>query len=293
MKTKNTLFKLSIILFFIAIITYSCDKIEGPFTELQPRDTTAVVDTTDSVTYIRKVLVEDYTGHTCGNCPEAAISLDSILSRNKDKVVGMAIHAGFFAEIKTTGLFTYDFRNADGDAIDAFFSNTSKGSPNGMVNRVDFATLKHTKLHTEWSSIVATELAKPAVANIKLKVEYNSSTKNVSIVSTSKFLTDLDGAYKISLFITEDSIVKAQKDYTKPSPSNVANYTHKHVMRKGINGTWGDEIANGTAKKNVEVVKNYSIVLNDSWNEKKCHVVAFIYNSATYEVIQAEEAHVE
>jgi hypothetical protein len=161
-----------------------------------------------------------------------------------------------------------------------------------MVNRIGY-NQTHIKAHTAWSSIVASELAKPAVADLKLKVEYNSSTKNVSIVSTSKFLTDLDGVYKISLFVTEDSIVKAQKDYSKPSPSNVADYTHKHVMRKGINGTWGDEIANGNAKKNVEVVKNYSVVLNDSWDDKKCHIVAFIYNSATYEVIQAEEAHVE
>ena len=45
----------------VATILNSCDKVEGPVKEVLPPPSGN-----------RKVLVEDYTGHRCGNCPRAA-----------------------------------------------------------------------------------------------------------------------------------------------------------------------------------------------------------------------------
>jgi len=55
------------ILSSILIIT-SCDIVEGPYLT---DETINPIDTTTN-TYVKKVLVEDFTGHKCPNCPDAA-----------------------------------------------------------------------------------------------------------------------------------------------------------------------------------------------------------------------------
>ena len=70
---------------------------------------------------------------------------------------------------------------------------------------------------------------------------------------------------------------------------------HRHVLRDGITSTiWGDAltIAGDTA------VNAYNYTLPPTFkglapNENLCYVVAYIYDAATYEVIQAEEKKIK
>ena len=55
------------ILSSIVLIT-SCDVEEGPF----------IADYNSYINPDKKVLIEDFTGHLCPNCPEAARELDAI-----------------------------------------------------------------------------------------------------------------------------------------------------------------------------------------------------------------------
>ena len=47
------------------------------------------IDTSNN--YVKKVLIEDYTGHLCSFCPDAARELDVILDVYPN-AVGLAIH---------------------------------------------------------------------------------------------------------------------------------------------------------------------------------------------------------
>src|SRR4051812_25265537 len=50
-------------------------------------------------TVFKKILVEDYTGHKCGNCPAAARELARLDSIYPGKVIPMAVHAGYYAGV--------------------------------------------------------------------------------------------------------------------------------------------------------------------------------------------------
>lgn len=290
MKAKHLFLRFIFFVFSISILNTSCDKIEAPFTEVKPVDTTATKDST--IVYTRKVLIEDYTGHTCGHCPKAADEIDSIIHRNPNKIVAMAVHSGSFANVSTTGVFTYDFNTSEGTELDKFFGLSKVGNPNGMIDRVGYDQ-NHILFYTDWATKVEEQLAKKLVAYITLKAEYNASSRNLSVNAKSLFLENLDGNYKLCLFVTEDSIIAAQKDYRlSGAAADIPNYTHKHVLRTSINSVWGEVIASGAVKKDDSITKDYSVTIKSTWNEKKCHVVAFIYNSANYEVIQAEEIKV-
>lgn len=106
----------------------------------------------------------------------------------------------------------------------------------------------------------------------------------------------MTGNYNIVLGISEDNVVDWQLDY-KISPSvppnyqNNPNYVHRHVFRGAINGVqgFGEQVIAGNADAGFTVSKSYSYAIPAAWNENNCSIVAFVYNTATKEIVQAEE----
>ena len=75
---KRTLLLVSI----VALMFQGCDKIDAPYLE-KP----VINDTTDTNTYVQKVLIEDFTGHRCGNCPRAHEALKALEDLYGSKIV--------------------------------------------------------------------------------------------------------------------------------------------------------------------------------------------------------------
>lgn len=242
-------------------------------------------------TLVRKILVEDYTGHTCGNCPEAAHAIEQMKGLSfGDQVVAVGVHAGFFAW--TSGnLYSTDFQTAVGTEYDNFFGVSAVGNPNGMINRMDYNT-SHIKPHGSWSTLVSGLVATPPDVNIEINNVYDSNTKQLTTNVETKFLNSMTGTYKLVVLLTEDSIIAPQKDYSMPSPANDTFYVHRHVLRDAINSTWGDTVGTGTISVGQVTTKNYvynSLATTPGWNSSQCYVVAFVYDASNYRVIQAEE----
>ena len=80
------------IIFTIVNILISCDKVEPPYT-IQSSSTK-----TDSTTYQRHVLLEEFTGSACGNCPAGQATVDSLENQYPNTLISYEIHAGYFAE---------------------------------------------------------------------------------------------------------------------------------------------------------------------------------------------------
>jgi Outer membrane protein Omp28 len=289
---KNILTLLSII---IAISISSCDFVTIP------EQAGSTVDTT-TVTVHRKVLLEDYTGHKCTACPAAAIVANSLLATNGENVIVVGVHAGFFATPATSGTqYLADFRTTESTSYDTYFGISNIGNPNGMINRKDFTTTTttHVKAYGSWATEVAIELAKPALAKIEIANTYNSTTRVLNCSIDARFLYDTltGGPYKLSLMVLQDSIVADQLDAGVYVPA----YVHRHVLRANLNGTWGDNLVTGAIVANAVINKSYTYTLPATYpvaggasatscDASHCYIVAFIYNDATKEVIQVEEA---
>ena len=102
----------------------------------------------------------------------------------------------------------------------------------------------------------------------------------------------MEGVYKLIVCITQDNIISPQKNNDPeigPTPID-ENYVHNHVLRKAINGSWGEILNNGSdVNPDADYLKTYSQVFTNDWIPKDCHVVAFVYNEETKEVLQVEE----
>src|SRR6185369_5064380 len=255
----------------------------------------------DSVVH-RKVLLEDYTGHLCGNCPDAEVYLnDSLKPIFNHCLVVVSVHADYFATVcpngaacpgnQPPGAFTTDFNTTAG--TDWFNSFDVVGNPRGLVNRIGFPNLTHIKPPEAWAGLIADQLSKKADAKISLQNSYNPITRVVDVNVKTNFLNNLTGIYKLQVIITEDSIFDLQQWDPPHTPLYVSGFNHRHVLRDALNSSWGETIASGTISTGDAVTKIYSYSINSNWNADHCSMVAFVYNDDTKEVVQVEERPVK
>ncbi|MBK9799591.1 MAG: Omp28 family outer membrane lipoprotein [Bacteroidetes bacterium] len=280
--------KIISLLSILVTLTFSaCDKVKSPYNELE----VPPVDTSTSATKVRKVLIEDYTGHRCPNCPRAAEQIKLLKQARPGRVVAIGVHVTNQFAAPGSGIYNIDFRTALGNSLDSTFKVSLLGLPTGMVNRKKVGAVYNIP-YTQWGAYLDTFIQKPAEAYIKIENSYEAATRTVTATVTSEFLTSLSGNYKLSVYIIEDSIAHAQKDQLIPSPSNDSDYVHEHVLRGSLNSVFGEQLNTAPVNSTSSFTKTYSKVLSAAWREKKCQIVAFIYDEATKEVIQAEEKEV-
>lgn len=310
MKSYLVLF-FCILLLSVSII--SCDYVDNPYPQTVGGDTTGFTAFTFTAnpSPFKKVLVEDYTGFRCPNCPKAGDELASILASHPDSVIGMGVHVSVgFAEPAVVsgapaGSFQSDFRTPEGDNYDnnifRLSTGVNGGLPKGMINRKDYINSSsgtHKKSYISaptWETEVNTLLAQPPDIDLQIHNEYDTVSKILRTQIYSRFLNSLSGNYKLAILITEDSIYDWQIDNRLASPS-VTQYWHRHVLRTSINSNdgMGESIANGTIA--VITKRSYTFtpnIGNIPCNADKCHVVAFIYNAANLEILQVEEEKVK
>jgi hypothetical protein len=105
------------------------------------------------------------------------------------------------------------------------------------------------------------------------------------IVNTSRNL-------KIAIYITQDSIYGYQKNNNSSygSVPDIANYTFMHVLRGSVNGTWGTILSTGSVAAGTKKIVSYKTFLDPAWEDDLCNIVAVVYDSDTYEIVQVQEA---
>jgi len=273
------LLKILSIFFVLVFLAQSCDKIDAPY----KKPGTSI----DCEVGNQNVLIEDYTGHRCVNCPSAAVTAHEIQEVCEERVVIVAVHAGYFAVPKETGDYTYDFRTDAGTEWNNFLGIVS--NPSGTVNRIE-EDGKYVLSPGQWAGKTASLLAQNSPVNIEITNTFENNTLNTTI--KANFVDNLEGDYKLIVCITEDNIIKAQKntDHNIGEVPDILDYKHMHVLRTTVNGNWGQSFLNGSAIIGETISKTYEQKFDGTdWVAENCNVVAFIYNNADKSVLQVSE----
>ena len=285
------------IILFILLYISSCDIVETPYMNTE---NISQIDT-NSNNYVKKVLIEDFTGHLCPNCPQAATEIEAIHDIYGEQIIAIAIHVTkSFARpypASQAPNFQYDFRTSWGDDLDNLFDISSAGLPRGMVNRIGFPD-NHKLGKDEWANAVTNELNK----EINFGIMINSSNNNINI--TTEVLNNISGSYNLVVCLTESGIINWQKDGTE----NIENYEHNHILRSvlldealssNINYETNQEIQKNITynlteleEYNIDYSTNVAELGNGNagnWNSNNMSIVAYIYNTNTKEVVQVEQ----
>jgi hypothetical protein len=260
--------KAIIILPVFAFIATSCDNISEEDRYIP----------VEQVTPKRAVLLEEFTGQYCRNCPTAHQVIATLKEQYPDAFIPVSIHAGPSANAmsadESTSITNQGLKQDEGDYYANMWGINSY--PQGVFNRTS-GVLTNDK----WAAQLLVEMQKEAPLNIELSAVYNAATNSVEVKSTLQPTENIEGNYQ--LWLVESNIVSFQQNGSKRD----RQYVHNHVFRSSINGSDG-QYASLTA--NIYAYYTNEITLQEYWQPQNLSVVAFVYNDSG--VLQAAETDV-
>lgn len=207
----------------------------------------------------RVVLLEDFTGQRCVNCPIGTEVIEQLQEEYGEAIIAVGIHGGplgFKGNASTIGLAT--------EMGDEYYNHWQlEYQPVGLVDRHGAVN------YTDWIKAVKDELARTAPLDLKVEATSNGSAVDISVEATG---TDGNTDGKLQVWLLEDGITALQM-----MPDGTANrdYVHNHVLRASVNGTWGEDIF---IKEGETQEKKMTLLLDEVWNTEQLSIVAFVYN---------------
>lgn len=226
------------------------------------------------------LLIQEFTGVRCPNCPEGASKLHEIQNEYSDNVIIVGMHpmsGGFTNPI----IPTMDFRTDEAEAMYEIFKPA--GFPTAVFNGQESSTV-----YDQWLSMASGMIGKIANMSITADCNYNSEDRNLKVDYSIDFTHDIsdDKGYGVMVWIMENNITGPQMN----GSTLITDYVHNHVLRASLNGKDGENIG-----KSFKARDNYSgsasITLKDNWVAGNCQVVIYVFNESTHAVEQAALAN--
>ncbi len=215
----------------------------------------------------RAVLIEDYTGQYCVNCPRATEEIERLIEQYGDSIViAVAIHSGPFGKSKgePSPLYT--------DVGDMYFNTWGMSAqPIGLIDRL-FGSTPFS--YTDWAGGVNYEVAIEPPVSFLTDIDYDSETRDAAIEVQTIGLDSALVSGKLQVWLVEDSIDSFQ---LMPDGSREEHYNHMHVFRASVNDPWGDALS---VSHGQVAVKNYELKLDPAWVPEHCSVVTFLYDDS-------------
>ena len=281
--------KSSIIIASLAVIfaMASCDKLKEPYiieSNVTPSDTIPLV-ASDTANFDGKVVVllEDYTGVKCNNCPEAGALALQLQEQNEGHLVVLGVHPKSALQNPAGGF--PDFRTDDGNEWNNYFNIAAY--PNGLVNRTGGVLGS-----AQWTSAVNNIIGNDAPVRLIVKTEFDDATRELKVSIHSKFLIDVaSNDVRLTTCMMEDKIVGKQV-----TPNGVdENYVHRHVFRgTADNQTWGRVLSSAESiSERSNFITNMKFTLSDDYNADEFYIVAFISDNNTKEVLMTTETKIK
>lgn len=257
----------------LCFIFTACDNI--------PEDERSTV--VENVNAVRPVLLEDFTGQYCVNCPKAAELAHQLQGVFGNKLIVVSIHAGPFA--------TKAFKTEAGDAYLEKFYSSSGLFPAGMIDRAGFneSNVTVSSIIANWTTYTFERTQKKTITmfDLDLSADYNESENSVIVTSQIKTEEETSGL-KLQLWLLESHIINFQSSMENNNPITIGDYEHNHVLRDAVNGIWGEKIDLATGKTSRYISESYSLE-GKAWVPENMSVVGFIYDENTMEILHATE----
>lgn len=241
----------------------SCDKIDNPHKPYTPTGGN------------KTVLIKDFTGVRCVNCPDAAATVHELQHRlGEDRVFILSVHAGFLAQ--PMGQFP-DFLTEEG--TEWYGDNNS--NPLFTVDHVAL-TDGNTLYVEQVDTPVSEALAEPQLFDINIDNNYDEATRLLRVENRFNPTGDGEGEYYATVCLVEDSLVGWQ---TVPGGVD-REYVFRNVFRGTLNGADGELVASGSFYAEDTFAKTCSMELDTTYNVDQCFILTYIYDHQDGKIVQ-------
>ena len=226
----------------------------------------------------RTVLLEDFTGQNCVNCPAAHRTIEALEEQYGDNLIAVSIHAGHFGIPATNKRYT-GLMQEEGQEYSKRYG--IEDYPKGVIDG------KRPPVNADqWPSLIREEISVATPLTVGVEAALSADGKTIDISCSLKSTEQLSG--NLVVWVIESSIVARQEDINE---GRINDYVHNNVFRACVNGLDGDAV---TLSADATETKPYSIAVKDTdtekWTPENLAVVAFVSNSSG--VVQAAKTNV-
>lgn len=234
----------------------------------------------DKKLHPQNVLIEDFTGATCGYCPDATTRIEGLMDdKGRDRVYAMGIHAGSF----TGG---DKFLNSYASALLAH-AGTPGSKPIGRVNRRLDGTAK-TYSRGKWINPHATAVLASGDAPVNLGVKAVMEGDNITIDVEVFFPASVGTNMRIATAVVQSGYLSDQSDYGSHGKWT-GDYENLDALRwMSTSDALGENLS--ATNKNDFTAYNYTCAIEAGWKQTGSNirytVVVFATDGDNGEVIQ-------
>ena len=223
----------------------------------------------------KTVLIKDFTGARCVNCPAAAETVHELQHQlGEDRIFILSVHAGFLAQ--PLGQFP-NFLTDEGTE----WYNNHDSNPLFTVDHValtDGATLNVEQIDTP----VSDALAEPQLFDISISNTYDEGSHLLKVENRFEPTGDGSGEYYATVCLVEDSLVGWQ---TIPGGVD-REYVFRNVFRGTLNGADGELVSNGAFYVDDSFATTCSMELDSTFNADQCYIMTYIYDHQDGKILQ-------
>lgn len=242
-------------LFLLLLLLPGCDEVDSDERFTGPLTVEAK----------KNVLLEDFTGQRCTNCPNATdVITDMQATYGADRLIAVSIHGGSLSllgtESSSVGLAT-----DQGNEYNTHWGLESW--PKGMVDRtgglLDYEA---------WNAAAFSRFSvEPKVDLETTALAFDADTRSLSLTVTVTANEDITG--NLQVWLTESNITAVQY---LPTGAVDTEYVHNHVFRASVNDPYGDAL---TLSAGESLDNSYSYTFERTyWDEDNMAAVIFFYN---------------
>jgi len=276
----------------LAILSISSCKEIGPDINLggsqnSVSDTT-YIESPVATPEIKNILIEDFTGVRCPNCPQAHVIIQSLKTQYPNRIVAVSLHP-----INTLGApYVFSPQNFDNQKAQNLFDYLGQigFEPAGGIDRKLYTGESNVLVDkSTWNTHVGDELPLVPPVNITLTKMYDSTSRQLTITAELHYTTTDTTSNRLTIMLTESNIVNPQLNGSVIDTF----YVHKDVLRDVITTTQGDALTAPRQAGRV-VRKTYKTTLDTGWKPENMSIVAFVHEYVNTKVVyQAKEISVE
>ena len=167
----------------------------------------------------KSVIIEEFTGIHCGNCPDGHKRAAALQRMHPDNLFVVAIHAGSFA---TSYLDEPDFVTKAGELIHNHFGVSSY--PSGIVNRRDCGNGMIIS-RSNWGSAARVVNGDISPVNLYAECSYDNTSRELT-VNVEGYYTSTMTDPRLTLMLLQDNILGPQSGGLLGD-----EYPHRHMLR--------------------------------------------------------------
>lgn len=225
--------------------------------------------------YHRKSLIEEFTGMTCGYCPDGMKHLHNYMHGHENDFVLVLHHVGYESDQLTA---------VGSSKVISAVAGSSTYAPSMSINRQKLGRISKYASPYDLENYTNYPDTK-TYACIELSSTYDAGSKELTVVVNGVVLDSTKTDLELTVLVKESGIHGAQADYNN-TYEGWSDFIHCDAVRTFLTNPLGDAII----INNKRYTDTLTTTLKSAWKAENCMVVAYLTETNKHApVIQAEQ----